>query len=155
MTSVLVLYSSLMEKKNTFLKFYLLVISIVATLGIVGSFGWLAYSSLNHLLISDEEYVQGRYYWNYDNCSTEISTYPERVDTNGNSYTDYNTTPTITKPTEEEIALCEEKALADATKERNYEFKQALITEITWLLVFVILFVTHFPFFLRQNKEKN
>ena len=126
-----------MEQKNGFLRFYLLVISIVATLGMVISFWFLAYWILDHSLISDEEYIQNN--WRYTSCANER--YYDKIDE-------------FTQPTENEIATCKEKAKDEIIVERAYSYKNTLISSLTWFFVFVLLFSTHFPFFIKYNREK-
>ena len=126
-----------MEQKNSFLRFYLLVISIIATLGMVISFGFLVYNVLDHSLISDEEYVRNN--WRYMNCSNTY--YYDKIDA-------------PVQPTTEEITVCREDVREEIIVERSYSYKNNLIASMTWLFVFVVLFATHFPFFIRYNREK-
>ena len=130
-----------MEHKNAFLRFYLLVISIVATLGMVISFGFLAYNILDKSLISDEEYAKNNR--RYTNCSSTDYYYDKYYDRD-----------TLVQPTEEEIATCRTQVMEEVIVERAYSHKDGLISCLTRLAVFVILFASHFPFFIKQNREK-
>ena len=132
-----------MESKNRFLKLYLLVISIVATLGMVIAFWWLAYDVLNNSIISDSEYLNGRNHREITNCNNPDYKYDAEE---GREITTFRTST--------EIAACEEQAKLDIVQQRKYSFKQSLIAELSWFSVFLVLFITHFPFFIRHNREK-
>ncbi|GHV23559.1 hypothetical protein FACS189428_7210 [Clostridia bacterium] len=68
---VLILFFSfstaLMKSTNTFLKMYLLIVSIIAIIGATISFGFFTYASLEVALISHEEFAKNN--WQYTSCS--------------------------------------------------------------------------------------
>ena len=61
---------------------------------------------------------------------------------------------TVTKKSEPEIADCQDKALAQISQDRSYQYKETVIISLTRFFIFAFLFVTHFPFFLKTNREE-
>ena len=133
-------------QKNAFLRLYLLIISIVAIGGGTIALGFFVYPTLIKMLISDEEYSRNNR--QYTQCSDNYYTRP--------MYVDKMTTEeeiVITK-SEEEIADCQTKALVKISQDRNYQYKETVIISLTRFFIFAILFATHFPFFLKTNREE-
>jgi hypothetical protein len=130
-----------MEHKN-FLKLYLLIISLVATLGSVISLGFLVYETLEYQLISDEEYAKQRR--SYTQCSSDPY-YNDPQDSSAAIQTPHSA---------ESIEACEAKAIVMSGEERTYTYKGDLIASLTWLCIFLLLFGTHFPFFIKYHREK-
>jgi 4-amino-4-deoxy-L-arabinose transferase-like glycosyltransferase len=134
-----------MQHKN-FLNLYFLVLSLVATLGLSISLGFLVEELLEYRLISNEEYTQQQ--WRYVHCAEE---------NNSDIYIKKTTeTPkptTETPKTEAEIQACEEEALITISEERTYRYQNNLIAQCTWLFVFALLLAVHFPCFLKQQKK--
>ncbi len=99
-------------QKNTFLRLYLLIISIIAIGGATISLGFFIYPTIQKAIITDQEYaINNRKYSNckepkYMPVTTKEGVQDETID-----------------PTEEEIAKCQEDAIQEATKERSYEYK--------------------------------
>jgi hypothetical protein len=60
-----------------------------------------------------------------------------------------------TYPTEAEIIACQETQLLESATNRQYQYKEYLTVALSRFLIFTILFSTHFPFFLKTNRENN
>lgn len=52
-----------------------------------------------------------------------------------------------TKPTETEIEECKERVFARAKSARSYDLKESFIMSGAWFVVFLLLFVFHYPKF--------
>lgn len=86
--------------------------------------------------MTDQEYQIKNYHRNIENCSNEKFINEKSV-----------------LPTEEEIIECESKQKENATIQRKLEFKESLITwGLRWTIL-LIVFLIHFPIFLKVNKE--
>ncbi|MDR2191085.1 MAG: hypothetical protein LBP53_08215 [Candidatus Peribacteria bacterium] len=110
-----------MPHKN-FFNLYLLVISLVATLGFTISAGLLVNELLQYQLMDTQTYAQQQ--WQYLQCSQEGYTYKEDVDA---------------PKTEAEIQVCEKKAIDTVADQREYRYRDNLISFCTWVILFLVL----------------
>lgn len=129
--------------KNAFLRVYLLIISIIATAGATISLGFFIYPTIQKLIITDKEYLFN--YREYKRCSEEKYTPIE---------TEKGIIENHTKPIAEEISDCQEKVREEQKIQRSYEYKRDITNALSRLAVFCFLFLTHFPAFIRQQREK-
>lgn len=128
--------------------FYLAVVSFVSIIAVAITL-WVVLTSVwKYFIISDEEYLQFRESYKLENCKTP--TYP----TVEAKKVDWLQTTTIPKsPTEEEIKKCEEKVRKEVSFSRKYDLKDMFITSSAWFVVFLMLFIFHYPKFLKSKKE--
>jgi len=99
-------------------------------------YGTLIYSLVNSAIITDEEYISWSYSYEIKECENPY-TKPEW------------TAPKI--PTE--IEKCKEEARTTILQRRVYNKKTDVINWIVRWTLFLILFITHFPFMLRKEKD--
>lgn len=132
-----------MSTKAIFLKLYLTIISAVSLMWVVIWYWVGIYSQLNHIFITNEEYIVWSYN-NYEitNCDNNLN-YPTKTDEKIEN----------TKKSDEEIAKCKEKAKNDIISKRSFWYKQDVLGWLTWWTIFLIVFLSHFPYFLKQNKK--
>ena len=96
-------------QKNTFLRLYLLVISIVAIGGGTIALGFFVYPTLTKVLISDAEY--GRNRRQYTQCADNY--YPKPIYMDREMYTyEADAEVLVATKDEQQIADCQEQALA-------------------------------------------
>jgi len=126
-------------KEFTLLKIYLAIVSVVAVIGTFVGYGNLAYSYLKAQIITDQEYITGGNFYDISQCENGVYA-PEKNTTVPRSAADIATCKTDT-----------EKRLID---KRHYDYKDSMISGGVWGTVFLILFFTHFPMFIRRYKEK-
>ena len=128
---------------------YLAVISFVSIVAVAITL-WIVFTSVGkYYIISDEEYLQNRQSWKLENCKSPIywekwATSPVTVD---GSETSART------PSEEEIIKCEEKVRKEVSFSRTYNLKDMFITSSAWFLVFLALFISHYPKFLKTRND--
>lgn len=97
-------------------------------------------------MITSEEYIV----WSYNNyeikqCDDSNVTYSKEVSATDNTQ--------LKKKTPEEIKKCQDDAKKDLLAKRDYDYKDNLISWIIWWTIFFLLFLTHFPIFLRRYQE--
>ena len=114
-------------------RLYLGVVSIVGLIGIVVALGTAGYAGLNRAVISDDEYVQnGSNSYPYNSCTDNLTD----------------------KAKTESPADCQKRERAKMLMEREYNLKTTLIGSGVWGTLFFLMFLLHYPFFLRQYHEK-
>lgn len=118
------------------------VVSVAITLWVVLTIVW------KYFIISDEEYLQYRESYKLENCKNPI--YWEKWVTSPVTV-DGTETPART-PSEEEIAKCEEKVRKEVSFSRAYDLKDMFITSSAWFVVFLVLFIFHYPKFLKTRE---
>lgn len=125
-----------MNKWFNFLKLYLLVATIVGLFGTIIAYGIAAYSGLEYVILTDEEYVvSSNNRREIDNCSQPI----------------YKADTTVERTTEEK-ELCITQATESLTKARTTNFKLDLLKWGVWGTIFFILFLTHYPRFRKEQE---
>lgn len=127
--------------------FYLALVSFISLIAVAITL-WIVFTGIGKFyIISDEEYLQFRESWKLEGCKT--ATYPT---TNAQPVDGKEVVPV--SPTEEEITKCEEKVRQEVSFSRKYDFKYTFITSTAWFIIFLILFIFHYPKFLK-SKEQN
>lgn len=133
---------------NKLYHIYLAVISFVSILAVAITL-WVVLTSVGrYFIISDEEYLQYRESWKLENCKTPI--YGEKW-CDSSAMVDGTITSART-PSDEEIAKCEEKARIEVSFSRTYDLKDMFITSSAWFVIFLILFIFHYPKFLKTRE---
>ena len=138
---ILILF--LFMKTVNFFRLYLALASFAGLIGLVIGYGVLAYTGIQTIVISDEEYIQGSRSYLIQNC-TDSQNYTKPTTVDG----------TVVVPkTPAEIEKCKTDAREQAIKERAYQSKDSMIGGGVWGSLFLIVFLLHFPFFVRSRKE--
>lgn len=135
-------------EKSKLYNLYLAVVSFVSIVAVAITL-WVVLTSVGkYFIISDEEYLQFRESWKLENCKNSIYWEKWNIPTipvdNVNSI---NRTST-----DEEIAKCEEKVRKDVSFSRTYDLKDMFITSSAWFIVFLVLFIFHYPKFLKTRE---
>lgn len=115
---------------------YLAVVSFVSIVAIAITL-WVVLTALGKfLIISDEEYIEHSRSYELTQCEEAkyTSWQDERIER-----------------TEEEIEECKVKAKESAIKARRYNLKDMFISSWAWLIVFIIVFIFHYPKFLKSR----
>ena len=118
---------------------YLALVSLVSIIAITITL-WIVLTSLGKsLIISDEEYIQNSRNWEIRECDEPkfITGRDERLER-----------------THEEIKKCKKNARDSAIKARSFNLKDMFITSGAWFIVFVIVFLFHYPKFLKTRETK-
>lgn len=135
---------------NRLYHIYLAVVSFVSIVAVAITL-WIVLTSVwKYFIISDEEYLQYRESYKLENCKNPI--YWEKWVTSPVTV-DGTETPART-PSEEEIAKCEEKVRKEVSFSRAYDLKDMFITSSAWFVVFLVLFIFHYPKFLKSKNDE-
>lgn len=125
-----------MSKWFNFLKLYLLVATIVGLFGTIIAYGIGLYSGLEYVILTDEEYVMtANNRREIDNCSQPI----------------YKLDTTVERTTEAQ-EICVAEATERLTKSRTIDFKMSILQWWVWGTIFLILFLTHYPRFRKEQE---
>ncbi|MDD2487078.1 MAG: hypothetical protein PHS92_01815 [Candidatus Gracilibacteria bacterium] len=135
-------------KEFNLLKIYLVIIAIVGLIGGVIGYGNLAYQTIKYRLITPEEYLIG----SYDNYQITQCEDPNYSGPYAKAIPSQTSTGTIAK-TPEEIQKCKDLATKNVLAKRDFDYKDNVISSAIWGTIFLLLFITHFPVFLRRYKE--
>ncbi len=108
----------------------------------------MSYDLLVHSIITDKEYVQNRRSHALDRCETRGVSDARVVTKDGETTENGDEVPT-----DEEIQECINKVHDSAISQRNYNFKQDMIGGVVRSGVFIFLFASHFPFFMKLGDE--
>lgn len=142
-----------MNKANSWfnlLKLYFSIISIVGILGTVVAFGTAGYSWLNQFFITDTEYIAGNDSRKIQQCEEPVySPSPKEampVNPTGE--------PNIRQKTPKEIETCKTKAEQRVILERRLDTKQAIIWGLVRGIIFLLLFLSHYPRMVKQHEEE-
>ncbi|MGE4443936.1 MAG: hypothetical protein AB7E37_03015 [Candidatus Altimarinota bacterium] len=133
---------------NKLYHIYLAVVSFVSVVSVAITLGVVLTIVGKYFIISDEEYLQYRESYKLENCKNPI--YGEKGVTSPVTV-DGTETPART-PSEEEIAKCEEKVRKEVSFSRAYDLKDMFITSSAWFVVFLVLFIFHYPKFLKTRE---
>ncbi len=121
---------------NKLYNLYLAVISFVSLIAIAITL-WIVLTSVwKFFIISDEEYIQ-------NSRSYEITRCEEPKLTTGQNER--------VERTDEEIEECKVAARDSAIKARRYNLKDMFITSWAWMIIFVLIFIFHYPQFLKRR----
>lgn len=130
-------------------RFYFAIVSIIWLVGTVVWYWTLAYQLLSFNLISTDEYVRWTYDYRIQSCEDNNTAYAKPVST-----TETTDGLTGTQKTPEEIQTCKDKAYEEISFQRSYNLKNDMIWGWVWWSLFAIVFLLHFPFFIRKEKEE-
>jgi len=135
---------------SKFYHIYLAIVSFVSIL-VVSINLWVILTNIGkYFIISDEEYLQHGEFYRLENCKNPI--YEGKI--NSSWVVAINWTGSWTrKPSDEEIARCEEKVRKEVSFSRKYDLKDRFITSWSWFVVFLILFLFHYPRFLKIKQD--
>lgn len=130
---------------RTLVSIYLLLASLAGIIGVTVGLGNFAYQYVSLAVISDQEYLAGRTDdWRISQCQDPAAKpYASVAPVTG--------TDALPPPTAEEIAECEEDARTLIVQSRHLMAKESAVTGAIWGGVFLVLFLFHFPFFIRQR----
>lgn len=135
---------------NKLYHFYLAVISFVSIVAVAITL-WVVLTSVGkYFIISDEEYLQYRESYKLMECKNPI--YGEKWVPSSTIAVDGTDTSART-PSDEEIAKCEEKVRKEVSFSRAYDLKDMFITSAAWFIVFLVLFIFHYPKFLKSRTQ--
>gem|GEM_PF-2876085 len=133
------------NNRFTLLKFYTTIVSLVGVIGLTVGYGVAIFNGIQHAVISDEEYMNGRgMRYQFDTCSQPK--YAAVAPAEGEQ---------PAAPTAEEIAACEDKTRTSMLAERNYNTKQTVIGGITWGTLALIMFAIHYPMLIKKSREED
>lgn len=125
-----------LEKKNfSLLNVYLTLVSFVSLVGLVIGFGIALHEGVSRLITTDDEYVVSDY--QYRNCRGTNS---------------YDSARQSVKKADAEVKSCQDDRRADALLSRNVDFKKVVVGGGTWGLLFLIVFLAHYPRFVRSYR---
>lgn len=125
------------------LKVYLWIVSLIAVIWSTISIWVISYKYINLKLITDEEYINWSYSWELTNCK-QYPYYQEKIPTSQEQ---------PKQKSQEEIDSCIAEKSKEILLRRAYEDKKDMIMSWVWASIFILLFVVHFPFFLRKTSS--
>ncbi len=125
-------------------RLYLALASLIGLVGSIVGFGTIGYTSIERMLISDEEYLIGNRGYELRTCEDPTSVPDTKIPSQ-----------MIQKVrTPEEIKKCKDEAKIRVLNERAYQDKTSMIEGGVWGTLFLIVFLGHFPFFLRAHRRE-
>ena len=130
------------SRERSVLKIYFLLTTLAAVIGTLVSLGFLLYAVGKKMIITNDEYIVGERYYELDMCSNGIS---KPTTSNQNN---------MTYPTDAEIAKCKADKKAQLISARNALFKEDMLSESIWTILFFVLLMTHYPRFMKLNKKE-
>jgi len=133
---ILIIFAIMKVDSNKLYRVYLAVVSFVSVIAIAITL-WVVLTALwKFLIISDEEYIEHSRSYELRQCEEPKLTtgQDQRVER-----------------TQEEIDECIIKATESAVKARRFNLKDMFISSWAWMIVFVIVFIFHYPKFLKSR----
>jgi hypothetical protein len=124
-----------MIKSLSLKKLYFTLVSIAWIIWMLFGYGNLIYTTITSYVISDQEYIAWSYSYEIKECE---NLYPK-------SEWQIPKTP-------QEIQECKQQAQSTILQRRAYDKKTSIINWIVRWTLFLILFVTHFPFMLKKEE---
>ena len=124
-----------MQKWFSLKKLYFTLISIAWIIWVMFGYGSLIYNLANSAIITDQEYIAWSYGYEIKECD--------------NFYAKPEWQP-IKTPLE--IQKCKDDATQTILQRRSYDKKTSIVNWIVRWSLFLILFVTHFPFMLKKEE---
>ena len=121
---------------NWTVRIYFLLISLASFIAFVVLYTTAIYATAKYYIMTDQEYQLKNYRRNIENCTNEKYIQDKPI-----------------MPTAEEIAECEKKQIENSTIERKLTFKENVITWTLRWTILLLVFLIHFPIFLKINKE--
>lgn len=125
--------------------FYVWIVSFVSIIAIWITL-WVVLTSIwKFYIVSDEEYLQFNQSYRLTECrNPTFNTIDAKT---------WVTTSGTKTPSEEEIKKCEIKVREEVKFSRAYDLKDMFITSRAWFLVFLMLFLFHYPKFLKTKHD--
>ena len=125
--------------------FYVWIVSFVSIIAIWITL-WVVLTSIwKFYIVSDEEYLQFNQSYRLTECRN--SQFDPMVEKS------LTTTANTKMPSEEEISKCEAKVREEVKFSRAYDLKDMFITSRAWFIVFLMLFLFHYPKFLKTKND--
>lgn len=118
--------------------FYFMIVSFASLIGLAISFGTVLYATSQKFIITDTEYLQSYNTYEIRQCEEPKSWAKE----------------SFTEKTTEEIAECKAERIENTLTQRSLDFKESLLWWFSWGIVFLIIFLFHFPTFRNMSEEK-
>ncbi len=129
-----------MKNKPLFLKIYFLIATTVGLFGMIIGLGSAIYQTASQFIITDQEYILSQRSRDLEQCSQPI---PTKVDGS-----------TVKQPSEAEIEKCKTEKTENISLTRKAQYKYDLLAWLVRGILFTLLFITHYPKFMRANKEE-
>lgn len=118
---------------------YLALVSFVALVAIAINF-WVVLTSVGqYVLITDDEYLQHREYYKIEQCENGTVRYVD-----GESVKQ--------ERTPEEVEACKQNVEESVSSSRSYNLKDMFISSWAWFIVFLAIFLFHYPKFMKERK---
>lgn len=121
-----------MKKEFSIVKIYFLLVSLVGIAWLTIWYWIVVHTLLDKAMISDEEYVAWNNYYSINDCKM---------------------TTKEQESTQEEIDNCVQRETQSIISRRNFNIKESSLGGILWWTIFLIVFLIHFPLFLKGNKD--
>lgn len=134
----------------SFMKLYLMLVSVWAIIGTAVCLWILLYQTLSMKIITDEEYIQMQWYYEIDACMNPPYNYNYWKETM--MATAAVTWDTTTR-SDADIEKCKTDKRTNLIIRRSANFKDTLLWAVAWGSVFLLLFLTHFPFFIKRDRK--
>lgn len=149
------------QRTFSFVKFYFTIVSVVSVIGMVIAYAIASYQILKHVLITDAEWVNQRWYYDVQQCA-QPTYYPSRgtiaVDSNGSTKPVLAPADTgegaMVQKTAEEITKCENDVKLRLISTRTFETKDMSIGGIVRGTFFLFLFLTHYPRMMKLERQR-
>lgn len=124
---------------NKLYNFYLAIVSLISIVAISITL-WIVLTSVwKYYIISDEEYIQYSRSYLITQCEEPKLTTGAQ--------------DTRIEKTQAEIDTCKIDARESAIMARSYDLKDMFISSWAWMIVFVIVFLFHYPKFLKSRNS--
>lgn len=108
----------------------------------------MAYGTIKYKVITASEYLV----WSYDNYQITQCDDPNYNPVWIKSVPTSTSSWTIQKSSEQ-IQKCKDDATKNILAKRDYDYKDSVISSSIWWTIFLLLFIFHFPVFLKKYKE--
>lgn len=124
-------------KSSKLYSLYLAIVSFVALVAIAINL-WVVLTSLwQYFIITDDEYLQNREYYKIEQCE------------NTTKWIEWKETKI--EKTSEEIQECKQEVKDSVSASRSYNIKEMFISSWAWFVVFLGIFLFHYPKFIRDK----
>lgn len=117
-----------------------MIVSFASLIGASICLWIILYSTATQFLISEQEYLLSYNAYEINACEQPIK---------------YEADQPVPR-TDQEIATCKTQKTSEVLVQRAINFKESLIWWVSWGVVFLLLFLFHYPVFRKlSNEEKN
>lgn len=118
--------------------FYFMIVSFASLIGLCVSFGVVIYGTAKQILITDSEYLQSYNAYEIRQCEEPKRRIQEQP----------------VERSEAETTKCIQDRTDNTLTQRSIDFKEWLIGWFSRWIVFLIVFLFHFPKFRTMSEEK-